>query len=348
MPENELKLEIVTEHPLNAATHLSALSNARTTNPLTYVRNHFSIPVLDEKSWQLRIGGAVEHPREFSLAEVRGLGTRSQVISLECAGNGRTSMDPRPKGTPWGYGAVSVIELTGTTLSNLLETVGLQKSVVELSFHGADEGEVEPGRSVSYGRSLPLDVALHPDTMLVWAMNGETLTPEHGYPLRLHVPGWCGMAVVKWLSEIRALAEPFEGFFQNEHYVYRGEAGTAEAEPVHEMRVRSLITSPQEDETLPFGMIDIMGVAWSGNVEITQVEVSTDGGVKWEPAGLSSPESKFAPSVWTHPWTPEESGTYTLLSRATDSAGDIQPLEQRWNQGGYGNNGVQAVKVEIN
>jgi DMSO/TMAO reductase YedYZ molybdopterin-dependent catalytic subunit len=345
MSEINKKLETVTEHPFNAATPLSVLSDARTPNPLTYVRNHFSIPDLNETSWRLKLGGEFDQPREYTLAELQDLPIRTIPLTLECAGNGRKSMDPQPKGTPWDYGAVSVIEVTGTSLLNLLETVGLRDNVVELSFHGADEGEVEPGRSVSYVRSLPLELALHPDTMLVWAMNGETLTPEHGYPLRLHVPGWYGMAAVKWLEEIRALPEPFEGFFQSEHYVYREEVGTPEAEPVREMRVRSLITYPEHGASLENGRIEILGMAWSGKGEITRVEVSTDGGATWVTAHLDRPESEYVPSVWTHQWTPVEPGSYTLLSRATDSAGDIQPLEQRWNKGGYGNNGVQAVEV---
>jgi sulfite oxidase len=347
MPENELKLQIVTEYPFNAATPLSVLSEAQTPNALTYVRNHFSIPDLDAKSFRLTMSGAVNHPGELTLIELQELSHKTIPLTLECAGNGRKSMDPQPKGTPWDYGAVSVIEVTGTSLSNLLETIGLNEDVIELSFHGADQGEVEPGRSVSYVRSLPLEVARHPDTMLVWAMNGETLTLEHGYPLRLHVPGWYGMAAVKWLSEIQALTEPFEGFFQSEHYVYRGEVGTAEAEPVREMRVRSLINSPLTGEKLQFGRVDIVGVAWSGKGEITQVEVSTDGGVTYKMAELQLPMSAYEPTRWAFRWNPKTTGTYTLLSRASDSSGDTQPLQQRWNKGGYGNNGLQGVELII-
>ena len=347
MPKDELNLEVVTEQPFNAATPLPALMYERTPGPLTYVRNHFSIPDLDETSWRLKVGGEVGQSRELSLAELQALPIKTISLTLECAGNGRKSMDPQPKGTPWDYGAVSVIEVTGTSLSNLLATVDLQDNVVEVSFQGADEGEVEPGRSVSYVRSLPLELALHPDTMLVWAMNGETLTLEHGYPLRLHVPGWYGMAAVKWLSEIQALTEPFEGFFQSEHYVYRGEVGTAEAEPVREMRVRSLITSPLAGRDFSLGVVEITGAAWSGKGEITQVEVSTDAGDTWHLATLHPPSSEYAATQWTYLWTPENPGNYTLLSRASDSSGESQPLEQLWNKGGYGNNGVQIITVRI-
>ena len=347
MSESDKKLELVTEYPFNAATPLPALNHALTPNSLTYVRNHFSIPDLDAKSFRLTMSGAVEPPGAFTLIELQDLPLKTIPLTLECAGNGRKSMDPQPKGTPWDYGAVSVIEVTGTSLSNFLETVGLQENVIELSFRGADQGEVEPGRKVSYVRSLPLELALHPDTLLVWAMNGETLTPEHGFPLRLHVPGWYGMAAVKWLMEIRALTEPFKGFFQSEHYVYREEVGTAEAEPVREMRVRSLITSPLAGDVLPSEMVEITGAAWSGKGHITQVEVSTDGGANWGQADLQLPLSAYEPIRWTFRWNPRASGTYTLLSRASDSSGGSQPLKQRWNKGGYGNNGVQNITLEI-
>ena len=340
-------LETVTEQPYNAATPLSVLVEEMTPTPLTYVRNHSARPELDVETWRLQIEGALNQPRSFSLGELQNLPVTTLVLTLECAGNGRKSMDPHPKGTPWDYGAVSAIEVMGTSLSNVLELVGLEENVSELSFTGADRGEVEPGRSVYYVRSLPIEVALHPDTMLVWAMNGETLTPDHGFPLRLHVPGWYGMAAVKWLKEIRSLKEPFEGFFQNEHYVYREESGTPEAEPVREMRVRSLIAQPLDDESLKLGAIEIAGLAWSGKGEITQVEINVDGGVSWQTAEFEQAKSKFAPQPWRFQWKPDRVGAYILRSRATDSAGETQPYEQRWNRLGYGNNGVQNITVEF-
>lgn len=268
-------------------------------------------------------------------------------LTLECAGNGRTSMDPQPKGTPWDYGALSVLEVTGTSLSNLLQRGKLQEDVVEISFKGADSGEVQPGRKVSYIRSLPLEVALHPNTMLVWAMNGEPLPRNHGFPLRLHVPGWYGMAAVKWLIEVEARTEPFEGFFQTEHYTYQAEQGTPEGEPVREMRVRSLVISPVDGATLSSGEVEIHGLAWSGKGAVSQVEVSTDGGHSWEMAEIIPTPSAHTPSHWRWNMEDVEPGSYSVLSRAMDSTGEMQPLAQRWNALGYGNNGVQLVEFNV-
>ena len=153
-------------------------------------------------------------------------------------------------------------------------------------------------------------------------MNGRVLPPEHGFPLRLVVPGWYGMASVKWLAGIDFLAEPFDGFFQTNHYVYRGEEGTPEGTPVREMRVRSLITSPLAGERLARAPIQIHGRAWTGNGVVEGVEVSIGGGTRWDDAAMGK-----------------------VLAR--DSEGNVQPLAQRWNEGGYGNNGVQVVDVII-
>ncbi len=347
MSKQQPSLEVVSKQPFNAGTPLTVLADQKTPAELTYIRNHFAVPELDIDSWRLYTTGAFDRGRDFTLAEIQTLPTKKLAITLECAGNGRTSMNPQPKGTPWGYGAVSVIEVKGTPLSNVMEQVGLHDHVVEISFKGADWGEVEPGREVSYVRSLPLEVALHPDTMLVWEMNGQPLSPDHGFPLRLHVPGWYGMAAVKWLTEVRALTEPFEGFFQSEHYVYLEEQGTPEAEPVRAMRVRALITSPISGDVLERGTFEIEGLAWSGNGEITQVELSFDQGGSWAITELHPPTSRYVPTRWTYRWTPESSGSYTLISRASDSSGKIQPMEQRWNQLGYGNNGVQVVEITV-
>jgi DMSO/TMAO reductase YedYZ molybdopterin-dependent catalytic subunit len=347
MPKHEKSLEIVTDQPYNAATPLPALQEGITPTGLTYVRNHFSVPALEAQSWGLRISGAIAHPQVFSLADIQAMPARTQVLTLECAGNGRIWMDPQPEGTPWDLGAVSVINVTGTSLSNVMKVAGIKPGVVELSFQGADSGEIPPGRLVNYMRSLPLEMALHPETMLVWAMNGEPLPPDHGFPVRLHVPGWYGMAAVKWLVGIEALTEPFEGYFQTEQYTYREEAGTPEAEPVREMRVRSLITFPQTGATLAMGPIEVEGIAWSGKGSVTTIEFSTDAGKVWKQVDVQYPQEKFAPANWTFNWVPEGYGKINLLSRASDSSGETQPLKHRWNRLGYGNNGVQSVEITI-
>jgi len=229
--------------------------------------------------------------------------------------------------------------VTGTPVSNVLAKAGVSEHGVEALFIGADRGGAKPGRVESYCWGVPLALATHPDTLLAWEMNGEPLTPDHGYPLRLIVPGMYGMASVKWLSEINLVAKPHRGFFQGEHYLYLDEAGTPHGEQVAQMRVRSLI--------LECGDAEIRGVAWSGFGTITRVEVSTDGGGNWHPAELDPTDSPHGVWRWRHRWTPETAGTYTLSCRATDFLGNTQPANQRWNSHGYGNNGPHSIALDV-
>ena len=199
MTQHSPDLITVTENPYNAETPLTALLQEVTSLEQIYVRNHFTVPDVDMASWALDIAGDVKKPLSISYSELQSLPAKTLKVTLECAGNARKSVSPPPPGTLWGNGAVSVVEFSGVPLSLLLEKVGVAAGVLEAVFQGADRGEVSPGRREQFVRSLPLDVARHPDTLLAWQMNGQPLTPEHGYPVRLVVPGWYGMASVKWL-----------------------------------------------------------------------------------------------------------------------------------------------------
>ena len=263
-------------------------------------------------------------------------------MTLECAGNGRRGMDPAPAGTPWGYGAVSIVEFTGTPVSNVLDKAGILEEAVEVVFYGADRGDVAPGRTESYVRSLPLEVALSPDTILAWEMNREPLTANHGFPLRLVLPGWYGMASVKWVTQIRVSREKFSGFFQDERYIYSEEDGTREGEPVRRIRVRSLILDAAAKAG---GHLEIVGVAWSGKGTISKVEISWDGGIQWSEAELDESNSPFDIQRWQFLWRPTSREQFKFVSRATDTAGDVQPISDRWNRLGYGNNGLHALRV---
>jgi DMSO/TMAO reductase YedYZ molybdopterin-dependent catalytic subunit len=244
---------------------------------------------------------------------------------------------------PWGERAVACATFTGVPLRDAMPR---PPDAVELLFRGADEGEAH-GHRMAFERSLPIERALHPDTLVVLAMNGEPLTPEHGAPARLLVPGWYGMASVKWLAEVRALREPFRGFYQAEHYVYRQQRGALDA-PVTTMRVKSIIASPAEGARLAAGQaVRVAGHAWSGAAAIRRVEVSDDGGRAWRPATLGKPASPYAWTPWRLDWTPTREGRVTLLSRATDAAGNAQPLEAPWNALGYGNNECGHVTVDV-
>lgn len=347
MASQPLQLIPVTKDPYNAETPLSTLLNGITPPDLVYIRNHFDVPQIDTAEWSLNVIGSGINPISISYSELRELPEKSITLTLECAGNGRKSMNPVPKGTAWDYGAISIVEFTGTPLHNVLEKAEIPDYIVEVAFHGADQGEVEPGRIEKFIRSLSLEIALNPDTLLAWEMNGQPLTPDHGFPLRLVVPKWYGMASVKWLNKIEFQTEPFKGFFQSEQYVYLDEEGTQQGAPVQHIRPRSLVATPSNGEKLDLKEIVLAGIAWSGYGTIDSVEVSVDGGLTWSEAELEAPTSIYGIQKWHHNWTPEGTGSYTLASKATDSLGNVQPSMQIQNQLGYGNNGPHKIVVSI-
>ena len=338
------ELVTVSVRPYNAETPLPALLKEITPSELVYVRNHFEVPELEVSEWTLKVTGSVREPRSISHSDLRTLPSKTLRMTLECAGNGRRAMDPVPAGTPWGYGAVSIVEFTGTPVSNVLELAGISDEAVEAVFHGADRGEVAPGRMEPYVRSLPLEVALSPDTILAWEMNGEPLTTDHGFPLRMVVPGWYGMASVKWLTSVRVLEKPFVGFFQTERYIMADDAGVEAG--ISQMAVQSFVSWPEHDTSLPAGQpVAISGMAWSGSGPIRRVDVSMDDGATWQDAHMDESPIGYSWQEWHVDWTPEKPGHYTIIARAVDEDGNLQPLENRWNPLGYCINGVKPVCV---
>lgn len=340
-------LVIIRRTPFNAEAPLSALREACTPTKHFYVRTNFDIPVLTPDDWRMRIDGAVDHPSKLSLDELRSLPASSITATLECAGNSRIGFAPLPKGEPWGSGAISTAVWRGVSLRDVLERVKIRSTVVELMFEGADRGRVEGSdQPLSFARSLPLDKARHPDTLLVYEMNGEPLPVEHGGPVRLLVPGWYGMASVKWLAHIAALEQPFTGFFQAQRYILEL-PGSEVKEPLREMRVKSLITSPETGDILTKGRQVISGVAWSGAGAIRSVEVSVEGESEWRLARLVGELTPYGWQQWEYEWDAKRSGKHVLRARATDEHGNVQPDVAVWNRLGYANNAIQPVVVQV-
>ena len=356
MSERADMLNVVEEEPLNAETPLHLLAEPVTPLDAFFVRSNFTVPRIDAAEWRLTIGGLVGTPLQLALSDVQALGRIETTSVMECAGNGRRLMSPVPDGTPWGLGAVSTGRFTGVSLSAVLDACDIDPRVVEIVFRGADSGPVDGdesshvqaagGRIVHFERSLPLARALDPATMLVWAMNGEPLRPEHGHPVRLFVPGYYGVASVKWLTHVTAVDTPFTGHFQTDRYVYRGHPAQPEDEPVTRMQVRSLITSPAADDVVD-GTTTVRGLAWSGDGAIARVEVSADGGVTWLDARLRRGSSGLEPTLWECECPLRGAGEYELVARATDATGAVQPLESVWNELGYANNVGHRVRVRV-
>ena len=331
--------------PFNAESAIPVLDAAVTPAPSFYVRSNFAVPDVDPGAFRLRVEGKVASTLELSLDELKALGPRTIATVMECAGNNRLQLAPLPSGEPWHAGAVSAGEWTGVPLRPVLERAGVKDGVIEILFEGADHGKPKDGPGdIPFARSLPLEKALHEDTLLVYALNGEPLPRDHGAPLRLVVPQWYGMASVKWLHRIEAIAEPFTGYYQKNRYIYSF-AGGAPPTPVTTMRVKSLIVTPDEGATIPQGLYVVRGKAWSGEGEIVKVEVAVDGGDDWRDATLlpAAGAGPYTWRAWEYQWTADVAGRRALRSRATDSRGNVQPESPTWNKYGYGNNAVRPV-----
>jgi DMSO/TMAO reductase YedYZ molybdopterin-dependent catalytic subunit len=336
----------IEERPKIGETPQDTLKSWITPNPLFYVRNHFDTPTVDETTWRLNVEGLVSEPLSLTIDDIRDLPKQTLPVMLECAGNNRSDLSPRVPGNPFQNGAISNAVWAGVPLQTILGRAGLKEGAVEVLFEGYDEGSPMPGaKSEPYLRSLSLDVAMHPDTLLAYEMNGEPINVEHGHPLRLIVPGWYGMASVKWLRKITVLDHQFHGFFQTDRYVIENDKG--EPEPVAEIAVKSLIGWPNRGVTLPNKHQHITGMAWSGKAPIKRVQFTSDGGETWQDAILVGPSERYTWQQWNYCWTPEGEGHYTLAARAQDQKGNWQPLQTRWNKLGYVIDGVRPVCVNI-
>ena len=335
----------------NHGLPLEALAHEVTPIGLHYLLIHYDIPIVDAGAWRLSVGGRVERELSLSLEDLRERPAVTRAVTLECAGTGRAALSPRPVSQPWLLEAVGTAEWSGVPLAGLLEEAGIGDGAVEVLFSGLDRG-FEGGVLQRYERSLTLEDALREEVLLAHAMNGQPLPPQHGFPLRLVVPGWYGMTSVKWLERITVLDEPFDGYQQARSYRLRQAPGD-DGEPVTRMVPRSLMVPPgvpdfaTRERRLELGPCTVRGRAWSGLGDVERVEVSTDGGASWSDARLGDRRSAWAWRGWEWDWEPREPGAYELCCRATDAAGNAQPLEAPWNLGGYANNSVQRVPVVV-
>jgi len=353
-PQDDLAEDIsIEELRLAARNHalpLEALRYPITPAGLHYLLIHFDIPEVDGNSWRCDVDGEVERPTFWSLDELLARPAVTLPVTLECAGNGRALLEPRAVSQPWLTEAVGTAEWTGTRLASLLQESGIRPGAVEVLFTGLDRG-IDGGEEQSYERSLALDEALHEDVLLVYAMNGAPLLPQHGYPLRLIVPGWYGMAQVKWLRHITVLAEPFSGYQQRRAYHLRTTPDDPGV-PLTRMQPRALLEPPGIPDFMSRvrfvapGPCVLCGRAWSGWARVSRVEVSTDGGQTWQEAALGEAPSPYAWRPWSFTWDAAP-GTYDLCARATDATGHMQPMQAPWNVGGYANNAVQHVAVVV-
>ena len=314
-----------------------------------YLLNHFDVPIIDAKTWKLSIGGLVGAPFSLTLDDIKSLPSVTMPVTMECAGNGRTFMDPRVVNQPWMHEAVSTAEWTGTPLKAVIERAGLSSDAIELLFTGLDYG-IQSDIEQFYQRSLTIDQAMRDEVILAYEMNGAPLEPQHGAPLRLVVPGWYGMTNVKWLDRIEAIDTAFDGL---QMQFYRETSGADDdGSAIETMKVRALMappgwnTFPTLKRCVDAGPQTLIGRAWAGQKSISRVEVSTDNGASWSDAVLDDPIGEYAWRGWSFEWNATV-GQHTLVVRATDSEGVAQPLDQTWSFYGVANNGVASTEVEV-
>jgi DMSO/TMAO reductase YedYZ molybdopterin-dependent catalytic subunit len=334
VPERDLL--VLSEEPLNAETKLDRQRGTTVPAGRHYIRTHFGIP--SEPS-EVLITGAVGGPRSVTIDAVVKLPSRTLVVTLECAGNGRKFLEPPTPGEQWGLGAVGTAEWTGATLHSVLRDAA-PPSAVEVLFRGADEGTpTDLGRRIAYERSLPIDIARGDDVLVAYAMNRKPIPREHGGPLRLVVPSWYGMASVKWLAEIRLIDRPFDGFFQQDRYVIEGRQ-------LQRIEPRAVITSPRDGADISGGSLEVRGYAWSGQARLDRVELFADGerAVGTMTASAHAPRFAWNEFVFRISLDP---GDHDLVARAIDCDDNRQPMTPKWNSLGYANNAVQPVRIRV-
>ena len=354
--EETAPVEPLTEEELRLAARnhgmpLEALQYPVTPVGMHYLLTHFDIPVVDAADWRLRVGGLVDRPLILSLDDVRSFPAATRALTMECAGNGRTLMSPRALSQPWVLEAVGTGEWTGVPLATVLGAGGVKDVAVDVVFTGGDRG-IDGDIEQAFQRSLTVQEANDSGALLAYDLNGAPLPPQHGFPLRLVVPGWYGMTNVKWLSTIEVIDRPFTGYYQATSYNIRHQDDDL-GEPVTRIVPRSLMVPPGIPDfytrvrSLDAGTCEIVGRAWSGRAAISTVEFSHDGGSSWVAAEVEPPVlGEAAWQGWRVTWSATP-GEHKLCCRATDEVGNTQPLEPEWNTGGYLNNAVQRVAVQV-
>jgi len=337
----------MSENPLNAETPAANLQSWITSNAVFFKRNQEIImasPVALE-NWRLSIQGLVKKTIEISFTDILSIPKVEVANTLECSGNGRSLLQEKASGNPWIIGGVGNAIWGGVRLSDVLERAGITPEVGHVGFEGLDNSLMSGTKK--FIRSIPLEKAMN-STILAYEMNGEPLPLEHGYPLRALALGWTGANCVKWLSKISLLDKPMVGFFMDNVYrlFQKGEEPES-GKVVTTIPLKAIITSPENGTTFQGGLVVIRGAAYAGEADIASVEVSVDDGTTWHAAEFIGPHERYAWRRWEYAWKVLEPKEYSLMARATDEHGKVQPLTAEWNVLGYGNNGSREHAISV-
>jgi sulfite oxidase len=345
------KLIIRSLRPPDFETPVSLLNTFITPNDAFYVRSHLPIPQVDTAAFVLKIGGEVDSPLTLSVDEIKKLPAVTQTVTLECAGNGRAFFEPALAGIQWEKGAVSTARFTGARMADVLKKAGVKSTGLNVEMHAADR---PLGTMPAFVRQVPMRKAVHPDTLIAYAMNGEPIPLVHGAPLRAIVPGWEGAYSIKWVNALNVIAKESDSFWVATGYRYpsrRIAPGAAvdakDMAPLTGLIVKSLITSPADGATAPAGKVVVGGFAWAGEDDIKAVDISIDNGATWRPARLTGEQARYAWRRFEFEFNAPRPESYLILSRATDSKGNVQPAVSQWNPSGYLWNQYDAIRIEV-
>jgi len=340
--------------PYDAETPVREFTSYLTPNHRFFVRSHFGPPppeAVSEVHWKLHVSGLVERSHAFTMNDLRHMNAVTVTAVVQCSGNGRAFHRPKVPGVQWERGAVGNAEWTGVRLRDVLAKAGVRTGARHVQFQGADRPVVA---SVPlFVRSIPLEKALHPDTILAYEMNGRPLPLLYGAPLRVITPGWMADSCIKWLTDIVVREDESKGYYMQTAYrvptkpVEPGVSASSSSTPVEAMVVKSLIASPSEGAQVGPGPVTIQGVAWGGEAKVVKVDVSLDEGRSWEPARLVGEDHPYAWRQWQYVWNAKTAGISTILCRATDARGETQPATSPWNPGGFLWNGWDRVSVTV-
>jgi sulfite oxidase len=341
----------MTERPLNYESVRSTFTTRITPVERFYLRNHFDLPAVDVKAWRLKVHGLVDKPLSLSLADLARMPQVKVEAVLQCAGNGRSFMVPHVPGVQWRYGAMGNAEWSGVRLKDVLALAGPKADAAFMQYQGAEKPVMST--TPSFIRCLPMAKAQHPDTLLALRMNGKPLPTDRGQPVRVVVPGWVGDDWVRALVDVEIRADEPKAFYYETGYRFPvkpggpGEAVPAEQmKPMTKINVKSIIGSLEDGDILKAGRHTLRGVAFSGEAAVSRVDLSFDGGRSWTQASLDGPSTPYGFRAFHQEWRAEP-GNHDVLCRATDTAGATQPEAPLWNPGGYLNNAIDRVAIEV-
>ena len=345
------KLIVRSMRPEDLETPIGLFNSFITPNELFYVRHHLYAPTLDASTFKLQVDGEVARPLSLSLDDLKKLPRATVTVTLECAGNGRAFFDPPVAGIQWEKGAVGTARFTGARLADVLKQAGVKASGKYIALNGGDK---PIGKMPDFVRNVPIDKAMHTDTILAYEMNGVALPVLHGFPLRAIVPGWEGAYSVKWLQHVQAIPAEHEGFFVKTAYRYptrRVAPGAAvdakDMAPLTGLVVKSMITSPLDKAAFKVGTVPVSGFAWAGERNILRVDISTDNGASWSPAELGRDRERYSWRQFKFEFKALSVGYYSIMARAADDQGNVQPIEPQWNPSGYLWNVIDRVRINV-